>query len=92
MASDDDAGPSVAETQRLKTAVVAELTWAKLYTKVMHKDLGAISAAISKSKTTTAAVEMKKGAEKLRGQLQSANRTVGDLSDYAGVKTVPVKT
>jgi hypothetical protein len=88
---DDDAGPSVTETQLVKAAVVAELTWAKLYTKVMHKDLGAISTAISRSKTTAAGPEMKESAEKLRGQLQSANRTVSDLSDHAGIRTVPVR-
>jgi len=90
VAIDDDA-PSVREAKLVKAVVVAELTWAKLYTKVMHKDLGAISTAISKSQTTAAGPEMKKSAEKLRGQLQSANRTVGDLSDYAGIRTARVK-
>ena len=39
MAIDDDAGTTVAETQPVKPALMAELTWAKLYTKAMHKDL-----------------------------------------------------
>ena len=69
MAIDDDAGTIVAETQPVKPAVMAELAWAKLYTKVMHKDIGAISTAIRKSQPTTAGPEMKKSAEKLRDQL-----------------------
>jgi len=83
---DDDAGTTVAEIQPVKPALIAELTWAKLYTRAMHKDLGAISAAISKSQPTTAGPEMKKSAEKLHDQLQSANRTVGELSDHAGIR------
>jgi hypothetical protein len=71
---------------------MAELTWAKLYTKAMHKDLSVISTAVSKSQPTTAGPEMKKSAEKLHDQLQSANRTVGELSDHAGIRgPVPVK-
>jgi len=34
---------------------------------------------------------MKKSAEKLHDQLQSANRTVGQLSDHAGIRPVPVR-
>jgi hypothetical protein len=89
---DDDAGITVAETQPGKPTLIAELTWAKLYTKAMHKDLGAISTAIRKSQPTTAGPEMKKSAEKLHDQLRSANRTVGELSDHAGIRgPVPVK-
>ena len=91
MAIDDDAGTTVAETQAVKPALMAELTWAKLYTKAMHKDLGVISTAISKSQPSTAGPGMKKNAEKLHDQLQSANRTVGELSDHAGIRPVPVK-
>jgi hypothetical protein len=87
----DDAGTTVAETQSVKPALMAELTGAKLYTKAMHKDLGVISTAISKSQPTTAGPEMKKNAEKLHDQLQSANRTVGELSGHVGIKPVPVK-
>ena len=87
MAIDDDAGTTtVAEIQPVKTALMAELTWAKLYTKAMHKDLGVISASIRKSQPTTAGPEMRKSAEKLHDQLQSANRTVGELSDHAGIR------
>jgi hypothetical protein len=82
---DDDAGTTVAETQSGKPTLIAELTWAKLYTKAMHKDLGAISTAIRKSQPTTAGPEMKKSAEKLHDQLRSTNRTVGELSDHAGI-------
>ena len=89
MAIDDDAGTTVAETS-VKPALMAELTWAKLYTKAMHKDLGVISTAVSKSQPTTAGPEMKKNAEKLHDQLQSANRTVGGLSNHAGIRPVPV--
>jgi hypothetical protein len=85
VAIDDDAGTIVAETQPVKPALMAELAWAKLYTKVMHKDIGAISTAIRKSQPTTAGPEMKKSAEKLRDQLKSANRTVAELSDHAGI-------
>ena len=42
MSIDDDAETTVAETQSVKPALIAELTWAKLYTRAMHKDLGAI--------------------------------------------------
>ena len=91
MAIDDD-GITVGETQPIKPALMAELAWAKLYTKVMHQDLGAISTAIRKSQQTTVGPEMKKSAEKLRDQLKTANRTVGELSDHAGVRAVPVKS
>ena len=91
MAIDEDAGTTVAETQPVKPALMAELTWAKLYTKAMHKDLGVISTAISKSEPSTAGPEMKKSAEKLHDQLQGANRTVGELSDHAGIRPLPVK-
>jgi hypothetical protein len=91
VAIDDDAETTVAEVPPVKPALVAELTWAKLYTKTMQKDLVAISTAVSKSEPTTAGPAMKKSAEKLHDQLQSANRTVGELSDYAGIRAVPVK-
>jgi hypothetical protein len=91
VAIDNDAGTAVAKAQPVKPALMAELAWAKLYTKVMHKDLGAISTAIRKSQPTIAGSEMKKSAEKLRDQLKSANRTVGELSDHAGIRPMPVK-
>ena len=91
MAIDNDAGTTVAKAQPVKLVLMAELTWAKLYTKAMHKDLGEISTAISKGQPTTAGPEMTKSAEKLHDQLQSANRTVGELSDNAGVRPMPVK-
>ena len=87
-----DARTIVAETQPVKPALMAELTWAKLYTKAMHKDLGVITTAISKAQLTTTGPEMKKGAEKLHDQLQNANRTVGELRDHAGIRPVPVKS
>jgi uncharacterized protein (TIGR02284 family) len=92
VAIDDDAGTTAAETQSVKPALIAELTWAKLYTKTMHKDLVAISTAISKTQPTTAGPEMKKSAEQLHDQLQSANRTVGELSDHAGIRPAPVQS
>jgi hypothetical protein len=49
------------------------------------------STAISKSQQTITGPEMKKSAEKLHDRLQSANRTVGELSDHAGIRPVPVK-
>ena len=92
MAIDEDAGTTVAETQPVKPALMAELTWAKLYTKAMHKDLGVITTVINKSQLTTTGPEMKKGAEKLHDHLQNANRTVGKLRDHAGISPVPVKS
>jgi hypothetical protein len=91
MTIDDDAETRVAETQSFKLALIAELTWAQLYTKAMHKDLIAISTATSKSQPTNARPEMKKSAELLHDQLQSASRTVGELSDYAGLRPLPDK-
>jgi hypothetical protein len=91
VAIDDDARTTLGETQSVEPSVMAELAWAKLYTKVMHKDLGAISTAIRKRRSTTAGPEMKKSAEKLHDQLQNANRTVGQLSDDAGIRAVPLK-
>ncbi|HEV3111923.1 MAG TPA: hypothetical protein VGY99_15660 [Candidatus Binataceae bacterium] len=93
---DDDAGTIAAETQPLKPAVIKpavikELAWASLYTKVMHKDIGVISTAIKKSQPTAAGPEMKKSAEKLRDQLKSANRTVTELSDHVGIRPAPSK-
>jgi hypothetical protein len=85
MAIDNDAETTVAETQRV---LMAELTWARLYTKAMHKVLGSISATIRRSRPVSARPEMKKGAEKLHDQLQSANRTVAELSDHADVRPV----
>jgi hypothetical protein len=91
VATDDDAETTVAELHGVKPALMAELTWAKLYTKAMHKELAVISTSISKSRTTSARPEMKKSAERLHDQLESANRTVGELSDHAGTRLVPVK-
>jgi hypothetical protein len=58
----------------------------------MHKDLSVITTFISKSQPTTTGPEMKKSAEKLHDQLQSANRTVGELIDHTGIRPVPVKS
>ena len=88
---DDDAGSIVLETQSLKPAVIRELAWASLYTKVMHKDIVAISTAIKRSRPTAAGPEIKKSAEKLRNQLKSANRTVTELSDHVGLRPAPSK-
>jgi hypothetical protein len=92
MTIDDDAGTPDAETQPVKPALMAELTWAKLYTKAIQKDLVAISTAVTKNQTVTAEPEMKETAEKLHDELQTANRTVGELSDHAGIRPVPVKS
>ena len=89
---DDDAETNGAETQPVKPALMAELTWAKLYTKAIQKDLVAISTAVSKSQTTTVEPEMKETAEKLYDELQTANRTVGELSDHGGIGPVPAKS
>jgi hypothetical protein len=49
MAIDDDAGDgvgtAVVDSPSTKPAVIAQLTWAKLYTKAMHKDMMSGSAA-----------------------------------------------
>jgi uncharacterized protein (TIGR02284 family) len=91
VATTKDAGTNEAETQPLIPAIKSELTWAKLYTKTMHKDLVAISTAMGKGQLTSSGPEMKKSAEHLHDQLQSANRTVGELSDHAGIRPLPVK-
>jgi hypothetical protein len=86
---DDHAKTTVAETRHSKDRLIAELTWAKLYTKALHKVLGVISTALRKTKTITTQQEMRKGAEKLHDQLRDANLTVGELSDHAGIRPVP---
>ena len=88
MTSKNDARNSKTETQPIKAALIAELTWAQLYTKAMQKDLVAISTAVSKGQPTTAEPEMKETAEKLHDELQTANSTVGELSDHAGIRPV----
>ena len=91
MTIDDKAAAAAREAEPAKVVLLAELTWAKLYTKAMHKDLGAISAAVGKSQSSGVGSEMAKSAEKLHNQLQSANRTVGELSDHVGIRSVPEK-
>jgi hypothetical protein len=91
VAIENEDGAAAEETKSVKPALVAELTWAKLYTKAMHKDLVAISTAIAKNQPTTSGPEMKKNAEQLHDQLHDANRTVDELSDQAGIRSVPVK-
>jgi hypothetical protein len=86
VAIDVDSGITVAETPPVKTELMAELTWARLYTKAIQKDLVAISTAVSKSQTNTAGPEMKETAGRLHTELQNANRTVGELSDHAGIR------
>jgi hypothetical protein len=81
----NDAKATEIESQRV---LMAELTWARLYTKAMHKVLGSIAATIRRNRPISDRAEMKKGAEKLHDQLQSANRTVAELSDHAGVPPV----
>jgi hypothetical protein len=92
VATKDSAGKNVTETQPIKSALIAELTWAQLYTKAMQKDLVAISTAVSKGKTITTEPEMKETAEKLHDELQTANSTVGELSDHAGIRPGPIKS
>jgi hypothetical protein len=87
----NDAESMAAANQLEKRALVVVLTWAKLYTKAMHKDLGAISTVVRKRQLNVAGPKMKKSADKLRDQLQRAHRTVGDLSDHAGIASSPVK-
>jgi hypothetical protein len=89
---DKDDGTAAKKAPSVKPALVAELTWAKLYTKAMHKDLVAISTAVGKSQPETPGAEMKKNAEQLHDQLQDANRTVDKLSEQAGTRPVPVKS
>ena len=91
MAPDRDVKIPVAENYGVKPALVAELTWAKPYTKAMHKELGVISTSIRKREPTAVRVEMKKSAERLHDQLESANRTVVELSDHAGTRPAPAK-
>jgi hypothetical protein len=88
---DEDKGTAETETQSVLPVLKADLTWSQLYTKSMHKDLVAISTAITKTKPTTSGPKMKKDAEKLRDQLKSANQTVDELSDHAGIRPATVK-
>jgi hypothetical protein len=85
----DNADTTVTEARRV---LIAEVTWAKLYTKAMHKILSAVSIVIRKNKTTINQLEMKKNAETLHDQLHSANRTVAQLSDQAGIRVRPHPT
>lgn len=85
----DDVRTGAMEAHVLKPALIAELAWAKLYTKAMHQGLDLISRAVRKRQSITSGLEMKKSAEKLRDQLQNANRTVGELSDHAGIGPAP---
>jgi len=91
MTIENDDRAAEKQTQSIKPALIAELTWAQLYTKAMHKDLVAISTVITKNQPQAAGPEMKKRAEQLHDQLQSANRTVDELSDQAGIRPMPVK-
>lgn len=86
----DDPAIKKADSQATKQALISELTWAKLYTRTMHKDLGAITTAIG-SKPITSGPAMKKTARKLHDRLRSANQTVSELSDHAGVRPPAVK-
>lgn len=93
MAIDDDGvGTDPTEARDLKPVLIAELAWAKLYTKAMHTALNLISRAIRKRRSISSGPEMKKSAEKLRDQLQDANRTVGELRDHAGITPAPDKS
>jgi len=74
-----------------KQALITELTWAKLYTKTMNKDLGVITTVIEKKPITTDGPAMKKSARKLRDRLRSANQTVDELRDHAGVTRTPAQ-
>jgi hypothetical protein len=85
VAIDSDVKTTVAETHRV---LMAELTWARLYTKTMHKLLGSISVTLKRNRMISVRPEIKKAAEKLHDQLQSANRTVTEISDHAGVRPV----
>jgi hypothetical protein len=88
---DNDDGTAAEQLTSLKPALIAELTWAKLYTKAMQKDLVAIATAIGKNQPTTSGPAMKKNAEHLHDQLQDANRTVAELSGQAGIRPVPIE-
>ncbi len=91
MTIDDKTGTAARRAEPAKLVLLAELTWAKLYTKAIHRDLGAISAAVDKSQSSSIGPEMSRSAEKLHDQLQGANRTVSELSDHVGIRAVPEK-
>ena len=78
----NNAETTVAETRRV---LMAELTWARLYTRTMHNILRAVSRVITKNRRSSDQLEMKKDAEILHDQLEIANRTVTALSDHAGI-------
>ena len=91
MTIENDDRAAEKQRQSVKPAVIAELTWAQLYTKSMHKDLVAIFTVINKNRSNELGPEMKKSAEQLRDQLQNANRTVDELSDQAGIRRLPAE-
>jgi hypothetical protein len=85
MVVDDDSATTAAETLKVKRALVAEITWAELYAKAIHKDLVAISTAVRRSQTNIAGPEMQETAEKLHDEIQAANRTTSELSKHARI-------
>ena len=84
MVIDDDAGTIAAEIQKVKLALMAEITWAELYAKAIHKELVEISTAVSRSQTNIAGPKMQQTAERLCNEMQAANRTAGELSSVLG--------
>jgi hypothetical protein len=61
--------------------LVADLTWAELYTTKIRENLKILTPAV---KTTPTSAELTDSAALLRQQLESAHRTAAGLSKMAG--------
>ena len=64
-----------------RTDLIADLTWADLYVRQIRKDLKQLTPTIRKVSSSTKLVG---GTAKLRGQLESAHRTIVELMTMTG--------
>jgi hypothetical protein len=67
--------------KRIDSDLVADLTWAELYTAKIRENLKVLTPAVKKKPTRTEALE---SAKLLRQQLESANRTANELRKMIG--------
>jgi hypothetical protein len=76
------AGGYVAK-KAINSNLVADLTWAELYTVKIRENLKILTPTVKKSPTSA---DLTENAALLRQQLESANRTVAGLSKKVGVE------
>jgi hypothetical protein len=62
--------------QRINSDLIADLTWAELYTARIRESLKILTPVVKKTATKD---EFTEGVARLRQQLESANRTAADL-------------